>query len=80
MDIYPKVLYIYIYIIYIYVENPKVYDVINWLIKNTFSYLYKEIRSDIDLLIGRLIGYLVRKIFKEKVYRKSALMLFNFGK
>ena len=35
--------------------------------------------------LGQLIGYLVRNIFMEKVYRKSALKtsaipLFNFGK
>ena len=63
---------------YIYHISPKVYDFINcWQNKN-----FKYILFDFDVFIGKLglifklgqlIGYLIRNISMEKLYRKHAI-------
>ena len=63
--------------------NFKVYHVINWLKKNLFDIFVRKLGLIQEL--GQLIFYLVRNIFKENIYRKSALKsraipLFNFDK
>ena len=65
-------MYIYIHIyIHIYI-----YTFINWLKKNFEKYILFDVfirKIDLTLSITQLMGYLVRKIFMKKSYRKYAL-------
>ena len=71
-------IHIYIYIciytyIYIYIY---IYTFINWLKKNFKKYILFDVfirKIDLTLSIAQLMGYLVRKIFMKKSYRKYAL-------
>ena len=65
-------IYTYIYI-YIYID---IYTFINWLKKNFKKYILFDVfirKIDLTLSIAQLMGYLVRKIFMKKSYRKYAL-------